>query len=950
MLLERETELARVSAALRAAREGTSASILLSGPLGIGRSALLRRLPALCEGEDVRVLRANAAPMEEDFAFGVVRQLFDSAAAGAPDGDGTHWAREAACVSGMFTADGSVDDFGEGIGQGVGEGNTDGGGDGSGRGDGGPATSEVILHGPRSLTAGLGENARLLILVDDLQWVDTPSLRWLAHLVKRLHGLRAVLVCALRDGEPRTRHPLVREIAHAATRVLRPEPLSLDATRTLVRARHGRPAHEEYARACHEASGGNPLFLMSVLRGTVARGLTPTADHSGQVRALRPAELRERLASHLRTQAPAVRKLAAAIAAFGDHADPALVAQLAGLDETGFGAARRALHETGLLTGGREPRFTHRVVRDAVESSMTPAERERSHAAAADLLYRSGRPAEQVAAHLMAATGPGRPWTVPMLRSAADTAVRRGAPETAARYLRRALLAHRTQDAGRARLLIDLATVERGFDPGACERHIVQAVPLLATPRDRAAAALRIPPTLLGAVPPATDALLRAAAAELGAPASLDEPTRELALRLEARLRHHGHENPGELASAAERLRDMGDEPPLGSAAERELVGTLLCAGTLTGRLTAVWAARTANRVLEREPATSAGAYTGLPLVVITLFAAESIRGVTSWLSSEQQTRRQNTTGADGVLLFAERAMALAIQGRPAQAREYAERALGLDGAEWREPAILVLSAVALELRDPAFSERILDRAHDRRPAGLALTAALQILQASVDAQRGHRAKALESVLACGRRLETSGWRNSALFPWRPQAIGLHHRLGDSASALRLAEEEHTWTAAWGAPTGLGRALRLKGWLHGSEGVPLLREAVGVLRGSTHSLELARTLVLLGRRLGSGPEAESALREAGALAAASGAPWLVEQAEHGLGTPPPPPRTAVLTRSERRVVSLVGRGLTNQEIAGELGVSSRAVEKHLTNSYRKLGISGRHELADALPA
>ncbi|WP_165840698.1 AAA family ATPase, partial [Streptomyces scopuliridis] len=106
MLLERESELSRVGAALSAADEGTSSVILLCGPLGIGRSALLRRLPGVVSGTDVRVLRANAAPMERDFAFGVVRQLLDSLLSGASQADRERWAREPGRASGlMFGAD-----------------------------------------------------------------------------------------------------------------------------------------------------------------------------------------------------------------------------------------------------------------------------------------------------------------------------------------------------------------------------------------------------------------------------------------------------------------------------------------------------------------------------------------------------------------------------------------------------------------------------------------------------------------------------------------------------------------------------------------------------------------------------------------------------------------------------------------------------------------------------
>lgn len=927
MLLERERELGRLAAALSAAREGDSSVILLSGPLGIGRTALLRELPhAVCTA-DVRVLRANAAPMERDFVFGVVRQLLDSLLSGATETERNRWAqRSDRAVRLMFGADDppTVHPPSE-------------------------AVFEECLHGLRSLLADASENAPLLILVDDLQWVDLPSLRWLADVAGWLRGLRVVLVCTLRDGDGGTGHALVPRIASAATETLRLAPLSPDATRAMIRERCDAAGHEEYVRACHEVSRGNPLFLTSLLLGMEAQGHPPTAEHADRVRTLRPAGLRERLASHLRTRPRAVRDVAVAIAAFGGHGDPALIRKLAGLDAPGFGAARRALREAGLLADTLQPRFIHRVVQDAVESTLSVAERERRHAAAADLLYTNGRPAEQVADHLMAVTGTVRPWAATVLRAAAEYAIRQGEPERAARYLRRVLLSHRDQGEARARLLVELAIAESLFDHEACRRHIVQAVLLLTTPEDRAAAVLRIPPPLLGAVHSSCPELLLSASEGLGPPAERDDPARELGLRLEARLRHYGHENPGELASAMERLRGLGDEPALDSAAERELLAVLLFSGTLTGRLPAADAARAAGRILEREPAVPGRAHTVLPLVVATLFAAESVDVVSSWLSSEHQNRRQNTAGADAVLLFAERAFVLVSQSKPTLAREYVERALAMADADWREVSTMILSSVVLELRDPALSEQVLARAGRRRLAGLALTASLRILQASVDAQRGLRAQALESLLTCGRQLGASGWRNSALFPWRPQAIGLYQRLGDTSSALRLADEELVWARAWGAPAALGRALRLKGWLQGAQGVPLLREAVTVLRDSSFELELARTLVLLGRQLGSGAEAEAVLREAGTLAAACGAPWLVERAEHGLGAPAEP-RTAILTRSERKVITLVSRGFTNQEIADEFGVSSRAVEKHLTNSYRKLGISGRHELADALPA
>jgi GNAT superfamily N-acetyltransferase len=82
-LLERSEELARIESALARARTGQGAFLVLEGPAGIGKTAVLSAARAAAAGQDTRVLRSRGAELEREFAFGVVRQFFEPVLASA---------------------------------------------------------------------------------------------------------------------------------------------------------------------------------------------------------------------------------------------------------------------------------------------------------------------------------------------------------------------------------------------------------------------------------------------------------------------------------------------------------------------------------------------------------------------------------------------------------------------------------------------------------------------------------------------------------------------------------------------------------------------------------------------------------------------------------------------------------------------------------------------------
>ncbi|MCP2241961.1 ATP-binding protein [Lentzea aerocolonigenes] len=911
VLLERDDETSQVARALEQARDGSGSVVVLSGPLGNGKTALLRALSRHPAAASFSVLHASATSTERDHAYGVVRQLLDPVLAAAP---AQVWEGPAAQAGPVF-----------------------------GRGDGGDATQSVHI-GLLALVRNLSTAKPLFVLVDDLQWSDEPSLAVLELLAGRVRHLRVVMVVTVREGDPLAERPAAAAVLAAATRRLRPRPLSPAGAAKLLRAKLGRECDEAFGLACHEATGGNPLLLTGLALAWAVGDEPPTEANAELVRGVRPAQVRERVVACMRVQPEPVRRLLKAAAVLGESAELDAVSALAGLDEPSTAEIVRGLERLGLFHGTG---FAHPGAREAVDDLMTAGEREQLHLRAVRLLYDLGKPVEAVAGQLLATTTPQGVWAVEALRDAAHVALRRGAPETAVAYLRRALLDTSVDGQDRATVLVELASAERLLDVNAAVRTLSYAIALLPGPRERAAALIRLTPAVMGDAPDAVVSILRGVVDEFGPAERLSGVDRDLSLRLEARLRFTWRTEQWGFAGTSARLDELQEAGWTDGGAARELLSVLVNAAALTANVPARRVAVLAEQLLARQPASSAHSASAAPLLVTALAAADSPGVVADWLERALGAARQRGDVVEQAMIRTEQSLVHLVSGRVAEATRAASDALELgawDSGSVGTSAAVVSGAVALQLGDPILVDQVLASVEADR-GNPCLVTVTGLLRGHAAVARGAHAAAALTLTDCGAHLDRSGWRNPVLFPWRSALALVKHKLGATCDAVALAEEERLIAEEWGAASGIGRTLRVLGRIVGGErGRELTGRAIEVLRTSAHRLELLHAL----RQRAEFTECPDSWRSCLELAEETGAQRIADRARVALGFSAPSTTSRKLTRSEQKVAMLAVSGRSNQEIAEMLDVTSRAVEKHLTNTYRKLGVRGRAELAAAL--
>jgi predicted ATPase len=509
-LLEREDELTALAGLLDAS-DGDGRLGVIAGEPGIGKTALLAAARELASERGLQTLGARASELEQGLAFGLVRQLVEPVLIGCAAAEREElFAGAAALARPLFEPDTA---------------STPGAG---------PDPDFGVLHGLYWLVASLARRGRLLLALDDVQWSDAASLRFLHFLLRRVEGLPIAIVTALRAGTSGAAAALLDEPGAV---VIRPRGLSTSAVERLL-GEHVGSADPELARACRRSTGGVPLYVLAALEELALAGgastgtvRAPIAEHArADVESLGAEVVLRSVTRSLGALAPAAAKLAQALAILGDGVELELAARLAELDIDDAQAAARGLRDSAILALGESPAFAHPVIRAAIYKQV-PGDARVAHARAARLLIEAGAGVDDVALQLLRALPGAEPRACELLRAAADSALARGAPEAAVAFLTR-LLAETLEPRERVDALLELGVAEaRAGHAGAVE-HLEQALTGASDAERRTVAALTLARVLFAAGRPreSVDLLHREALALRG-----DSPER--AGELEAELR-----------------------------------------------------------------------------------------------------------------------------------------------------------------------------------------------------------------------------------------------------------------------------------------------------------------------------------------------------------------------------------------------------------------------------
>ncbi|MGW2284667.1 AAA family ATPase [Streptomyces phaeochromogenes] len=963
----RTDSLALLAAARERARAGHPQRVLVEGPAGIGKTALVRRFLR----DDTHVLYGAGEEAESELAFGVLEQLLgrdgtgDGSRSGGGNGTG---AGSGVGVGGRRWVDAHAAGAAllEALDEAQGAGGAPDSDDRAARVPDAPGTSATDAPGTPTpdTPAPNTPNTPVTLVLDDAQWADHLSLQALTFAVRRLRADRVLVLVVVRDAEDTRLAEGLRRLftADDAVRV-RLDGLGPAELAELGGGMGVRGLTAQAAARLHAHTAGNPLHVKALLEQEGAgllealgeRDVTPPAPKSFTALVL----------AKLAACSTAADALVCAAAVLGTHCTPADAWEVAGadlLDEERrsadvLTALEEAVH-TGLLTespGDPLIRFPHPLVHAAVYHQLGPSRRAALHLSAARTVRDQ---AHRLRHRALAAAGPdpelaaelatlGRKFAAEGAWANAAgqlTAAARLGPEPAAyeqytlEAVECALLAGDVPDMG------EVAQRIAQFTPGGWRSYLLGRLSLFDL--DRAEALLadawhRCDP----AAEPVLGARIAGQFAALHGSMSHGAEMAEwadLAIRLAPDdtatdmirvLRLTGLAMSGRAPQTLAALGPLPD-PALATPAQLE---ELLGRGTLrewTGDLTG------AVRDLGGVFGACHGRAASFRVVAATALASAEYRAG-RWDDAIVHTDLALSLAADTdqphIALYCRMlaAQVHAVRGAFAKAQAHARVARVYAAGGHVNPTLWA-----------ALAEAHLARAQGRPEEVLTALGPLLAL-----APRGD--------------LEEPG-----TVPWADLLAEAWAALGDEKHAVQALAPYEVLATQRGHHGALLVAARARGTLEAARGDTVAAERAfrsGLKHAAHVEAPFDRALLHLAyggflRRAGRRTRAGEQLRTARDLLVRLDAPPDLGRCERelaacGLGpagsAPERESRTrgaALLTPQELAVARLVASGLTNRQVARELVISVKTVEYHLGRIFPKLGVDSRTRLTAALAA
>jgi DNA-binding CsgD family transcriptional regulator len=914
-ILGRDAELALVKYFLESV-SGMPSALILEGTAGIGKTTLWHAGVSFARARGHRVLACRAAESEARLSYAALGDLLDFELPDLPA------PQKRALDAALLRAE--VESA--------------------------PPDQRAVAVASLGVLRALAASGPVIVAIDDVQWLDVPSARVLAFVIRRLENAPIRILVALRLGSGGDPLGLGRAGPAPSLQRVPIGPLREEAMTRLLRDRtQGELTHPVLLRL-HRISGGNPFFALEIARALTGQGVRPAPGEPLPV----PEDLQALLGARLAALPSSAAGGLLVVAAAARPTDDLVVAAAARPNRVSAGIGRAEKAGIVQRAGGRLG-FTHPLLGSTVYAAATPQARRSVHRRLAALVVDP----EERARHLALAAGGPDLHVARALEEAGRHARGRGAPDAAAELLELARkLTPPGDGAGFLRRSVEAA--EYHFDAGDATRATVLLEEAIATARpgrDRARILFRLASISwldIGRVQGLSEQALQEAGDHAEIRAAILEhlawvgiyrgdlafaseharASRQWARRIAdpairgdslstfAMVEFLLGRSAQDLMTEAEQLEDLAMREGPGSQT------TVFTASRTCHGLQLLWAGQldAAREVLHQELTEyeRLGRYVVRDELLCYLAEVECRAGNWEVAARHAQEAYEIDVEAGRVLgqghMLFPKALVAALTGDVDAARSDAEEGL----------------------RRCLRNQDILDAACHRAVLGFL---ELSLSNAAAALER------LEPVLAF---LDALGSPEPGIIPCLPDAIEALVSLGrlEEAEALldRLERQGRTLDRPWAIATaGRGRGLLTAARGDLSTARSALEQALVEHRRVLQPFELARTLLAKGeveRRAKQKRAARSTLEQALDLFLAVGAPLWAQRARDDLarvgGAALP---SSELTPTEQRIAELVGEGKKNREVAEALFISVKTVEANLSRIFHKLGVRSRTELA-----